>query len=185
MAKFDPKASNEQAGAGDLASFEGLIALVWFERRETKNKKGAYFMRGKYEVCVGPNAGKTFFANQSLDLSVAAGRLSVWCAAIGHEESFDPDSVDELKRVFLRKPFKASVERAMNGQYVNFDIKRFVVASKLTDAERKAAEGWLLDQEEKRALAGGTLDDLGEAAGSGGGKGGSGKPDFGDDEIPF
>jgi hypothetical protein len=173
---FDPKASNEQSG-GDLPSFEGLIALVWFERKQNKKQTG-YYLRGKYEVCTGPGAGKTFFANQSLDLSIAAGRLGVWCAAVGQEGSFDIENVEELKRVFLRKPFKAQVARVQNGNYTNFDIKRFTIASKLTEAERKSAEGWLLDQEQKRALAGGEIDDLDKAAGGG-------APDFGDDDIPF
>lgn len=166
---FDPKASQE---SGDLPSFEGLIALVWAKREQAKGKS-SFYLRGKYEVCTGPYAGKTFFANQSLDLSVSAGRLGVWCAAVGQQDAFDINDEKALRAVFLRKPFKAQVERKENGAYINHDIKRFTMADKLTDAERKAAAGWILDQDEKRALGGG------------GHGGDDGDPGPGDDDIPF
>lgn len=150
--QFDPKAGNA-GGDTSAPSGEYLVALVWFERRRNKAKTADY-LRGKYEVVSGDQAGKTFFANQSLDLTTAAGRLSVWCASVGHEEPFDLDDDKAIRRAFLNRPFRATVERAEKGGYVNHDIKRMTVAAKLTDAERKAIEGWVLDREQERATSG-------------------------------
>lgn len=160
MGTFDPKKQAEEG----LPSFEGIIALVWFETKTSA--AGNRYMRGKYEVCAGDHAGKTFFANQSLDPSKSGARLSVWCSAVGHEEAFDLDDDKAIADVWLNKPFKATVERKVNGEYVNHDIKKMVFASKLTDADREAMRNWLLDLEEDRALNGGDDDE-------------------GDDDIPF
>ncbi len=167
---FDPKAPVADGPEG-IPSFEGLIALMWFERKKAKSS-GNDYARCKYEVIDGAKPGATFYANQSLDLGVAAGRLSVWCAAVGQTEAFDIGSDKEVAGAFLRKPFKAQVERKQNGQYINHDIKRMTTADKLTPAERKVMEGWLLDKEQERSMAGAELDAMQDGLG-------------GEDDIPF
>lgn len=169
---FDPKAHTGSGDSSDLPSGEFLLALRWFERRTSK--KNTPYLRCKYVVIHGPKAGAEFFANLSIDThnEGAAGRLSVFCAAVGVSEAFSLADDDALRRLFVDKPFKARVSRKVNGEYVNHDIERYLL--KVSDAERKLMDGWVLDQQEAEAM--------GERRGSGQGSGGG---DFADDDIPF
>lgn len=171
---FDPKAHGGGGSDADLPSGEYLLALRWFERRTSKKDKP--YLRAKYEIVHGPKAGKDFFSNLSIDTGNegAAGRLSVYCTAVGVEEAFSLADDDALKRLFVGKPFKARIARTENGQYTNYDIERYVL--KVSDAERRLMDAWVLDQQEAEAM--------GERRGSGSG-GKSGGNDFVDDDIPF
>lgn len=170
---FDPKKHGGGSGGGDaevLAAGEYLVAMVWLKRAQGRN--GDY-LRAKYQVCAGPHAGKTFFANVGLNVENegTAGRLSVYCTCIGQTEAFDLKSDRSLQKVFLGKPFKARVKVEKNGQYTNNDIERYV--PKVSAVEQEQMRGWVLDQAEQRSADGKGSDDFDDA------------PPPGDDDIPF
>jgi hypothetical protein len=168
---FDPKAHGGGSGDADLPSGEYFLVLRWFERRTSK--KNTPYLRCKYAIIHGPKAGTEFFANLSIDASNegAAGRLSVFCAAVGVSEAFSLDDDEALRRLFINKPFKARLSRKADGQYINHDIERYLL--KVSDAERKLMDGWVLDEQEAEAM--------GERRGGSRGGGGA----FVDDDIPF
>lgn len=155
MSLFDPKKNGEGGGGRSDASIpsgEYLLALVWFERR--RSKRGNDYLRAKYEVVAGQRAGATFFSNLSLDVASpgTAGRLSLFCACVGQEVAFDLGKDEEVRKAWCGKPFKARVEVRTEGGWTNVDLARYL--PQLTDAERKAADGWVLDQQDRRALEG-------------------------------
>lgn len=156
MSTFDPT-KHGGGGGGGIPAGEYILAIVWFERRTAKS--GGSYLRAKYQVCVGAKAGQTFFSNLSIDTSKegSAGRLAVFCACVGQQEAFSLTDDKVLRRVFVGKPFKARVSVKVEGQYTNNDIERYV--PKVTDAERRMMDGWVLDQNEDKAMNGGGSDD--------------------------
>ena len=153
---FDPSKTQGE-GEGGVPAGEHLIALVWFERK--RSKAGKFYMRCKFEVCSGDLAGRTFYATQSLAES-SYGRLGVWCSCVGVTERFDLEDQKALSGAFAYKPFKAKIKVTTSGQYTNHDIERFV--PKLSDAEQKAARGWVLDRAEEAAMGGASDEEKGD-----------------------
>lgn len=155
MSLFDPSKHGNGSGdrrddGGGIPAGEYLLAMRWFERRTAKS--GAAYLRAKYEVIHGPRSGQTFFANVSLDVSKAgvAGRLSVYCAAIGQDRPFDLNSDEAVKRAFLGKPFKAKVSVRESNGYTNTDLERCF--AQVSPAERRTMDAWVLDQQEAEAM---------------------------------
>lgn len=169
MTLFDPsKHSKTGAASGndstDLPAGEYLLAMKWFERRTAKT--GGAYLRAKYVVVYGPRSGAEFFSNVSIDVSKpgSAGRLGVYCAAIGVDKPFDLADDGAVKRAFLGKPFKAKVSVRSSNGYTNHDVERYL--PQVSSAERRAMDNWVLDQQESQAM-------------------GDSKAQEDEDEIPF
>ncbi len=159
MAIFDPKAKPDPADRKEPRP--GRLILVMkriHERKLTKTTKKPQ-LRVLYEVIVGPDKGLGFFSNISLDLSSSGvvARLGMFAECVGCESAFDLDSDDAVREAFCNKPFVADVERKVDGQYTNYDIKRYVPTNKLTQGEIAAMRTWALEQAESRTDNG--LDD--------------------------
>ena len=169
MTLFDPSKHQKAPGGGggdssDLPAGEYLLAMKWFERRTSK--AGGPYLRAKYVVCYGPRSGAEFFSNVSIDVSKpgAAGRLGVYCAAVGIDKPFDLADDGALRRAFLGKPFKAKVSVRSSNGYTNHDIERY--SPTVSPAERRVMDNWVLDQQESEAM-------------------GDAKAQSDDDDIPF
>lgn len=150
---FDPskhKGSQQAQGSGDLPAGDYLLAMKWFERRTAKT--GGAYLRCKYAVVYGPRAGAEFWSNLSIDVSKegAAGRLSVYCSAVGVDKPFSLSDDSALRRVFVGRPFKAKVKVRVDGGYTNHDIERYVLS--VSDSERQIMNNWVLDQQEAEAM---------------------------------
>jgi hypothetical protein len=184
MAIFDP---NKTYASDALPSGSYLLAMVGFERKESTQKRGSFYMRARFRVLTGPSKGKSFFSSVGIDIRNPgiAGRLGLYCKAVAVKEAFDVDSDDDFRDAFMGKPFKATVKQTRNGQYTNNDIERFVL--ELTDAENDAADEWWekwCAQHEGGGDAGGddwSPDDYVDATQSGGGT----RQRSSDDDIPF
>jgi hypothetical protein len=126
-----------------------LTAMVWFERRPTKAGDGDY-LRAKFTICAGSQSDRGFFANVSLNTSKpgSAGRLAVYCGAVGDESPLDVEDDEALRKRFVFRPFKAQVtavrKETESWSGIENDIQR--ILPKLTDAERRAADAWIARQ---------------------------------------
>lgn len=175
MPIFDPNAQHgDGRQSGTVPAGEYLIAPVYIDHRTSKT--GNPYVRVRWEVIAGDRAGETFFANVML----FGGRLAIWCKAIGHLKPFDTSDKRAVGAIFAFKPIKARVRVVENNGYTNNEIER--IELDVSDRERRAMEGWVLDLEERRAMT----------SSRGGGSGsGSVDPGFddapppGDDDIPF
>lgn len=188
MATFDP---NKHKGGGYEALPAGtyLIAMISYERKQSK--QGKPYLRAKFAVAAGRAKGKTFYSSVSIDMGNdgAMSRLSLYCQAVGVTEAFDLDSDRAIERALLGKPFGAQVTQEQSGQYVNNDIKRFVL--ELPPAMVQAGEAWWQDWINKHSDPAGDGDDWSadDFAGGGGSTSGGGFSDDdgfgGDPDIPF
>ena len=197
--------------SGAVPAGEYIIALRSFQRKHGKTSRKEYLSM-RFVVCSGPLKGRTFFASMSLDLSVEGirNRWIIWIEACDIKEEFELGSTREgtaqegdenINRLFVGVPFKATIKTEINGQYTNNDIQLIHFRSKWTQADLAAMSVWL-DEEEKRAAGrsddgdaggGGPVDDPGGGGGPvnddddyyqpGGGTKAGGYA--GDDDIPF
>lgn len=205
MPRFGPKSGG---GGGDntLPAGDYIIALKGFERKKAKGT-GNEYLRCRWQVCAGQLKKRTFFSNMSLNLEIegTANRWRIFMEACGVEEeielgSYAERNVDEgdenIREYFLNRPFKVTLKREQNGQYVNNDIKMIHYVRSWTDDDKAAMDRWLDE------LDGGESDD--DSGGDQGGPEGGGNyddsgavDDYGapetkvggsvgdDDDIPF
>lgn len=181
---FDPKGKYGDGDKG-LPAGDFLLAMVSYERRTSK--AGGPMVRARYKVIAGPLKGQSFFASNSISMSSdgAKRRLASYCTAVGQEDPFDPAKDSEFDEAFLGRPFKATITKEINGQYVNNDIKKF--HPELGPREQELCDQWWAEWSEKNSndsFAGGGDDDY-EFPGDSDFGGGSGKGSKGGDNIPF
>ncbi len=137
-------------------------------------------------------------------------RWNIWMEACGVEEEFEIGSTqegtqqegdDNIRTLFVGKPFVATVKLEKNGQYTNNDIQMIHYVRSWTPEQKDAMDVWLDAQEKAGGQGGGTPevgDDNDRAPARGGGSftddedygpvgGGTQAGGFagGDDDIPF
>ena len=145
--KYEGSNSSRQSG---IAAGEYLLSIESIERKQGKN--GPY-LRARFEVVYGPRAGAHFWSNIGINVASSAGtaaRLAILCKCVGQTAPFDLNDDRSIARAIVGKPFKARIKRVENGGYVNNDIERYM--PELTDEERRAADGWVLDRQEAEAM---------------------------------
>lgn len=196
MAMFDPKnrpapSSNDGVPGGDY-----LVVLKNFSRKFA-NKTGQPYLRGRYEIVAGPAKGKQFFDSIGLDVTNpgTAFRLSMFAELCGVTEAFDLDDDNLLRELLCNKPFKARVNRSIQGQYVNNGIGRYFPLKEVSQREQELMAVWSMEWEEKQAQGGGggqsSFDERAPHAADGyggddfGGGYGGGSSSNPDDDIPF
>jgi hypothetical protein len=184
--QFDPggelpkKPNNEQ----EVPSGEYLLALVWFDRKISREKGTEYF-RTKYQVCSGELRGAAFFSMLGVD-GTKYGTARQWqefAQSVGVKVAFELGSMAEgntaaadaeIKRLFTNIPFLATVVRKSSGQYTNSSIKRFLPPETMENSHRREAQEWSVNR--------GTFPDP-DDEGNDGIRGGAGWES--EDEIPF
>lgn len=201
MAMFDPK-NRPKPDNKDLPASDYLLVLKSFERRSAKGSNKPY-LRGRFLIIHGPAKGKSFFDSISLDTdnSGAMFRLSLLSEQCGVTEPFDLDDDNILRAKLCGRPFKATVNRKISGEYVNNGIQRYI--TKVSDSEREVMERWLIEKQEEDEFNGGGHRDGGneygmpddgvpppgddDFMGGGGRRGGRGDGGAGGgyDDIPF
>ena len=156
MPKLGPGTGGGGEGNGPRAVVvppnDYVIALRWFQRKRAK-ESGKDYLSGRWEICGGPNEGKQFFANLSLDLS-KKGTVTRWqilIEALGIEETFELGDSDEgtaregdrnIARLFKNKPFAAEVDKTRDGQYDNNGLKQIHFLRKYTPEWLAICDVW-------------------------------------------
>jgi hypothetical protein len=122
--KPEPRDPNRKRDDGEYLTRAGiyLLAFTWMKKRdETPNGNGyaqlvckAIARCSKDEGLDMSCAGDFFLQDVFLNAN-AYKRLGALLAAMGVDEAFDLDDDKEIRRVMLRKPFKAKVQVQTRG----------------------------------------------------------------------
>jgi len=203
-------------GGGDstpVPSGEYIVVLRSFKRQVGKTGQRKEYLRCRWEIIAGKCRGKSFFSNMALDVTVegTANRWRILMEACGVDEEFELGSMkegtqdegdDNIRRLFVKKPFVATVKVERNGQYTNNDLERIHYRRLWTEEQTNEIEAYLDAQENAGSGGGGASDDWdGQGAGGGGGTEDDDQPPVddwgepaskpkaggfaGDDDIPF
>jgi hypothetical protein len=116
---FDPKGHkpdpNKTSGGFTNSTIPGICAMVIYKVfQRDRSKSGKPFVKLHFKQLAGPQPGSTFIdaiflSNESL------WKLGNLCAAVGHEDQFDPKSDAELLKAIGRKPFIAKLDVESSG----------------------------------------------------------------------
>lgn len=107
---FDPKGHKPKSGGFTATTRPGICALVVykvFSRGKSNNNK--QFVKVHYRQLAGPQPDSVFID------AIFLSRESLWklgnlCAAVGHEDAFDPSIDADLLGAIGRRPFIARVD---------------------------------------------------------------------------
>lgn len=163
------------------------LAMKFFNLKKSE-KNGAPYIRGKFEVLMGPHKGMSTWMGLSMNVDnpKVANFLNMVCKAMAltPDDAFEPDQGAEIKRSLCFKPFQAELTKTKRGNYENNDFGKFIWPEEWSPQFRDATQEWrneMLTEDEGSdwdgAPAGG--DDW-----SGGGYGDA-PPPGDDDSIPF
>lgn len=155
-----PRLGPGSGGGGEsetLPAMRTILALRSFKRQTAKGS-GNEYLRCRWEVCTGKFERKAFFSNMSLDLSKegTVNRWRILMEACGVDEEFELGSRKEgtegegdenIRRLFLKRPFVATIKVEINGQYRNNDIELIHYKRTWTAEEVEEIERWLDAQE--------------------------------------
>ena len=156
MPKMGPGRRGGSSGERTVPASDYVIALTWFKRQVGKDS-GQDYLRCKFEVCGGRLKKRSFFANMSCNISKegTAMRWQVLMEVCGVTEEWEIGSTREgnaregdenIRRLFMNKPFKARVKAERSGQYTNNDLDMILFPKSWTQEDRDIAQTWLDDQ---------------------------------------
>lgn len=170
------RAQSEGYDTRDVPSGTYLVGVTWWDRISPRAVKV------RAEVIAGPLKGASFFPMLATNVEEKKGSadgMYFWCKSFGIGGELDFSDAC-MQRKFLGRGGKLTIQRRVNGAYVNHDVKRALARGEITQNERELIAEWEEAFAARRSAAGG--DDYG---------GGAGDFDdapldsFGDDDIPF
>lgn len=170
MPQFDPTAQLPKGDKQLVPVGRYGIAIVWFERKRSKNNALSEYLNIKCEITHGPLKGKKFFSTMSLNVTVR-GAAFYWAqlsAAVGVTGKFELGSFAEgtaeegdanIRRLFLNRAFVGTVAIEQRGEYKNNSIKEIFAPQDWTEDERLENSVWETVESEDRGDFGPPDDD--------------------------
>ena len=172
MPILDPNKKDENENGVPAGDY-----LIAFKTLEGKTSKaGNRYLNIRAVIVAGPAKKRSFFAMVTLTEN-ALPYLRRMLRALGSTEPFDTDSDGQCRRAMLMRPFKVTVSRTQDGDFVNNRIERILEP---TLDEKQTMDNWVAEQAE-----------AGDFATNGGGDDGMGgyidapHAANSDDDIPF
>lgn len=128
-----------------------LVAFTRYNGRETNNNSKEFLKMSGIVIGGEPTSviGKRFTQRVYITKE-SYGRIGAMCAAMGWNEEFKLSEDDDVRRVFLKRPFKAKFKTESRDGKTYAGIAFF--EHKLTDEERAVMDEWV-------ANAAGGMDD--------------------------
>ncbi len=158
MARIGPGSGGGGSDANLVPPGDYVLALVAFKRKQGRNS-GNDYLSCKFEVCGGRLKGQKFWDMLSCDLS-KQGTVTRWELLIegcGVSEYFElgdsnngtgGEGDENVRRLFIGKPFVARVSKERSGDYTNNRLERIIPRKQWTQEQQDLAFAYVTEQED-------------------------------------
>ena len=125
-----------------LRAGEYLLALVWFDRRTSR--QGNDYLQCRFVIASGPAKGRGFFCPWSLNTTNRGTqqRWAIWMEQVGCDQEINLDDDMAIRAAFKGKPFKAEVSLRTRNGYEENDLHRLIYPRLYGDLDRADIETW-------------------------------------------